>query len=145
MPKLVAFYLREFSVNAAREPSILYKFVFCLCLPFFSQTFRTARLHALAIAECTNSADQIVRLLNKLTGATAVVTNVADEYSVAFSGADVSDFAFNNAADAPLVTFGAAANNVNITVMLNGAETSTVAAYLELLIPFYIRTTINYQ
>lgn len=74
MPKLVAYYLREFSYRRDGTTSTLYQFVFSLCLPFVSKQFRSARLAALAIAECTNSADQIKRLFNKLMGGDAKLT-----------------------------------------------------------------------
>lgn len=74
MPKLVAYYLREFSYRRNGTTSTLYQFVFSLCLPFVSKQFRSARLAALAIAECTNSADQIKRLFNKLMGGDATLT-----------------------------------------------------------------------
>lgn len=74
MPKLVAYYLREFSYRRDGTTSTLYQFVFSLCLPFVSKQFRSARLAALAIAECTNSADQIKRLFNKLMGGDATLT-----------------------------------------------------------------------
>lgn len=74
MPKLVAYYLREFSYRRDGTTSTLYQFVFSLCLPFVSKQFRSARLAALAIAECTNSADQIKRLFDKLMGGDATLT-----------------------------------------------------------------------
>ena len=74
MPKLVAYYLREFSYRRDGTTSTLYQFVFSLCLPFVSKQFRSARLAALAIAECTNSADQIKRLFDKLMGGDAKLT-----------------------------------------------------------------------
>lgn len=74
MPKLVAYYLREFSYRRDGTTSTLYRFVFSLCLPFVSKQFRSARLAALAIAECTNSADQIKRLFDKLMGGDAKLT-----------------------------------------------------------------------
>lgn len=86
MPKLVAFYLREFSYDAGGNASNLYKFVFCLCLPFVSHTFRRARLIALAIAECTNSQDQITRVLEKITGAKADHISLDDSYYLSYDG-----------------------------------------------------------
>lgn len=74
MPKLVAYYLREFSYRRDGTTSTLYQLVFSLCLPFVSKQFRSARLAALAIAECTNSADQIKRLFDKLMGGDATLT-----------------------------------------------------------------------
>ena len=74
MPKLVAYYLREFSYRRDGTTSTLYQFVFSLCLPFVSKQFRSARLAALAIAECTNSADQVKRLFDKLMGGDATLT-----------------------------------------------------------------------
>ena len=146
MPKLVAFYLREFSVRKDGTPSLLYKFIFCLCLPFFSKTFNRARLIALAIAECTNSADQIKRVLEKITGASFTFRRLTDEYLAAYDGSnDTPDFAYGNEEDAPLVTFGFIPNYVAIDVTLNDASKSEVEAYLYLLIPFYIKTTIRYE
>ena len=146
MPKLVAFYLREFSIRADGEPSTLYKFIFCLCLPFLSQTFLKARMNALAIAECTNSAEQIFKVLEKLTDATVSNTSAPVDYPVAFgSGADTNDFSFDGSGVTPLVYFGSAANTISFTITLNGVSKSLVQSYLDLLIPFYINTTITWQ
>lgn len=146
MPKLVAWYLREFSYNKDGEPSTLYKFVFCLCLPFISKTFRTARLNALAIAECTNSQDQICKVFNKITGADIEVENVSQDYLTAYNGtADSPDFAFNGQADAPQVTFVASANAAQITITLNGASKSEALGYLNLLVPFYVYTILIWK
>lgn len=149
MPKLVAFYLREFSYRADGAPSNLYKFVFSLCLPFVSFTFRKARLIALAIAECTNSQDQIIRVLKKITGADMVVDSSSLDYYAPFNGTGESpDFPYNGsnaAANTPLVLYSLTANAGVLVVTLNGASKAEVAAYLELLIPFYIQTIIIYR
>lgn len=149
MPKLVAFYLREFSYRADGAPSNLYKFIFSLCLPFVSFTFRKARLNALAIAECTNSQDQITRVLKKITGADMVIDPLSLDYYAPFNGTGESpDFPYNGsnaAANTPLVLYSPVANAGVITITLNGAPKAEVIAYLELLIPFYIQTTITYR
>lgn len=90
MPRLVAFYLREFSGRADGEVSWLYKFIFCLCLPFVSNTFYRARLIALAIAECTESVAQIDRVLDMITasdsssGATISIERTNEDYFTVF-------------------------------------------------------------
>lgn len=147
MPKLVAFYLREFSTNqAGGSVSILYKFIFCLCLPFLSQTFREARLRALAIAECTNSADQIAKVLNKLTGATLRVESGDEDFYVSYDATgEVSDFNYDGTDEQPLVPYEPIINFGVLYITLNGASQTDVEAYLRLLIPFYYETTIIWQ
>lgn len=147
MPKLVAFYLREFSVRSDGEASWLYKFLFCLCLPFVSKPFRTARLNALAIAECTNSREQIIKVMQKLTGAVIAVTVTPDEYMAPYDGTDeTADFPFDNSdnEDNPIVPFGAAGNAVTLTVSNVAVPRETIQAYLDLLIPFYVKATVIY-
>lgn len=147
MPKLVAHYLREFSVQKDGLASTLYKFIFCLCLPFVSKTFYLARLKALAIAECTNSQDQITRVLEAITGATVEIVPLSGEYYVAYNGTDDSpDFPFDNSDDMDnaLVPYVSAANAGYIYITLNGASRSEVEAYLPLLIPFYVHVVIVY-
>lgn len=148
MPKLVAYYLKEFSIQKDGKPSLLYRFIFCLCLPFVSQTFYRARLNALAIAECTNSQDQILRVLTALTGASFYIVPLNNEYFAPFDGTDETpDFPYDNSAgaDNAIVPFTSAANAGFMYVTLNGATQSEVDAYLQLLIPFYIQLTVIYQ
>lgn len=145
MPKLVAFYLKEFSVQKDGEPSVMYKFIFCLCLPFVSYAFRRARLIALAIAECTNSQDQIQRVLEKITGATIDVIPFSAEYYAAYDGSDdIPQFPYNNSQgmDNALVPYTPVANAGTFYITLNGASRTEVEGYLPLLIPFYIKTNI---
>lgn len=150
MPKLVAHYLKEFNVRSDETVSYTYKFLFCLCLPFLSQTFRRARLIAYAIASCTNSQDQIERVLNSLTLATFSFGSVSDAYFAAFSsGDDAPDFPYNDMANEGSqstvgVPYVEGFNEALITVQLNGESKETVEAYLNLLIPFYIKVTIRY-
>lgn len=144
MPKLVAFYLREFSIRSDGTPSNLYKFIFCLCLPFVSQTFRIARLNALAVAECTNSEKQIIRVLEKITGAVLTITPYDDTYMASWNGAGMAaDFSYQGGTTT-LVAYEATINAGQFTIQLNGASANEVEAYLELLIPFYIDKTIVY-
>lgn len=144
MPKLVAFYLREFSVRTDGEPSNLYKFIFCLCLPFVSRTFNRARLVALAIAECTNSRDQIFRVLEKITSVGVHDLEVNKEYYVSYDGTNaLPDFAYNTDSDIG-VTFGQTVNSDSIYISLRGASQSEVEAYLYLLIPFYVEIKIEF-
>lgn len=145
MPKLVAHYLREFSVRGNGTTSNLYWFVFCLCLPFVSTTFNRARLIALAIAECTESADQIFRLLEKITRATIATTAEADYMTHYSPGEDSPDFAYDGSADAPAVSFDSAENYVSLKVSLNGATKEIFESYLSLLIPFYVKIAITYE
>lgn len=146
MPKLVAFLLREFSGRSDGSMSTLYKFVFCLCLPFVSQTFRRARLIALAIAECTNSADQISRLINAITGATMTVNQYVDEVFVSYDGTSPlqTPYSYPPTGD-PLIPYTPAANAGEIVITLNGASQSEVQAYLELLLPFYVAYTLKFK
>ena len=145
MPKLVATYLREFSCNADGKPSTLYKFIFCLCLPFVSSVFRKARLNALAIAECTNSTDQIARVINKLTGAD-VTTVSAVEFELPYWGS-YSDYSlgFSYSEDGlPVMPYSGAENTATMDIKLNGASRSDVEAYLKLLVPFYVNAKLNF-
>lgn len=146
MPKLVAFLLREFSGRPDGSMSTLYKFVFCLCLPFVSQTFRRARLIALAIAECTNSADQISRLINAITGATMTVNQYVDEVFVSYDDTSPlqTPYSYPPGGD-PMVPYYPTVNAGEIVITLNGASQSEVQAYLELLLPFYVKYTLKFE
>jgi hypothetical protein len=146
MPKLVAFYLKEFSVRTDGTPSNLYKFIFCLCLPFVSKTFNQARLNALAIAECTQSRDQIFRLLNKLTGATLDYDSFNLDFYVGYDGTNDSDclFAYDGSDDVPNVPFWVQPNAGNITVTLNGFSKEQFESYVALLFPFYTNFNLTY-
>lgn len=146
MPKLVATYLREFSCNAEGRPSALYKFIFCLCLPFVSATFRLARLIALAIAECTNSGDQIARGLKAIIGAEISYTGNGTDYEVSYGAPEdgvEAMLTYDGAFNEPIVPYGDPTNVVVATVQLNGANRSDVEAYLSLLVPFYIKLIIT--
>lgn len=145
MPKLVALYLREFSLRKDGETSVLFKFIFCLCLPFISRTFRKARLIALAIAECTNSQDQIVRLLEKITGVTVVIVPEYSDYNVQYDGTDeVPEFSYDGTSDTPVISYNLVANAGGLNITLNGASQTEVEGYVSLLIPFYIALHVNY-
>lgn len=146
MPKLVAFLLREFSGRSDGSMSTLYKFAFCLCLPFVSQTFRRARLIALAIAECTNSADQISRLINAITGATMTVNQYVDEVFVSYDDTSPlqTPYSYPPTGD-PLIPYTPVVNAGEIVITLNGASQSEVQAYLELLLPFYVEYTLKFK
>lgn len=146
MPKLVAFYLREFSIRNDGETSTLYKFIFCLCLPFISATFRRARLIALAIAECTNSQDQIVRLLEKITGATVEIIPLNNQFFMPYEGDETAtpNMPYSDSDD-PIMPYEPVANAGIMNITLNGASKEEVASYLELLIPFYVSLTVNFN
>jgi hypothetical protein len=151
MPKLVAFYLKEFSYRynvaegtAQAAPNYIYWFVFCLCLPFCSQTFRLARLRALAIAECTESADQIARVINKITGAQLTYTTLDDDCFVSYDASGMFDFPFGVGNDSPDVPYSNWVKPVRIQIILNGATRNSVDAYLQLLLPFYNQYIITY-
>lgn len=149
MPKLVAYYLKEFSTRTDGQPSAFYQFIFCLCLPFISSTFNEARMIALGIAECTNSRDQISRLLNKITGATVTFDSYQLEYFLAYDGsqdATVIKLPYNNSAngDVPLVPVTPIPSSGNMIVNLNGYDQAQFESYASLLIPFYINFTITY-
>lgn len=144
MPTLVAFYLREFCTNKQGSITNLYAFIFCLCLPFVSTTFNRARLIALAIAECTNSADQICRVLNKITGATVSVTDRDDNVYVAYSGDDTAMFPYSGVNEIGSVPYSVTPNVADFTITLNGASATEVLEYLKLLVPFYVKITVTF-
>lgn len=142
MPKLVAFYLREFSYDAGGNASNLYKFIFCLCLPFVSRTFRRARLIALAIAECTNSQDQITRVLEKITGVSVEYTSLDGRYYTSYNGTgNIPEFPYGMLSE-PLVPYVETPNQLYMYISLNGASEDEVRAYLQLLIPFYVKINL---
>ena len=144
MPKLVAFYLREFSYDAGGNASNLYKFIFCLCLPFVSRTFRRARLIALAIAECTNSRDQITRVLEKITGVSVAYTSLDDSYYMSYNGTgNTPGFPYGMLSE-PLVPYDETPNYLYMYISLNGASEDEVRAYLQLLIPFYVKINLAF-
>lgn len=146
MPKLVAFYLREFSrMKGGHGVSKLYQFIFCLCIPFLSPTFNRARLIALAIAQCTDSAEQIARVLNKITGAVMTYDYRDDSFYVPYKFDDPSVMLSFDGSDAtPVAPYGPLPNLVDITIRLNGANADEVVGYLSLLIPFYVKTIITF-
>lgn len=147
MPKLVAFYLKEFSIRSDDTTSFLYKFIFCLCLPFLSNTFYRARMNALAVAECTSSEDQILRVLQAITGVNVFLVAFHLDYYTAFDdSSDTPDFPYDNSTgnDNPLVPYSAVANAGELYVKLNGVRRNEVEAYLDLLIPFYVQINVNY-
>lgn len=142
MPKLVALYLREFSLRKDGETSVLFKFIFCLCLPFISRTFRKARLIALAIAECTNSQDQITRVLEKITGVSVEYTPLDDAYYMSYNGTgNTPEFPYGMLSE-PLVPYIETPNQLYMYISLNGASEDEVRAYLQLLIPFYVKINL---
>lgn len=142
MPKLVALYLREFSLRKDGETSVLFKFIFCLCLPFISRTFRKARLIALAIAECTNSQDQITRVLEKITGVSVEYTALVDSYYMSYNGTgNTPEFPYGMLSE-PLVPYIETPNQLYMYISLNGASEDEVRAYLQLLIPFYVKINL---
>ena len=142
MPKLVALYLREFSLRKDGETSVLFKFIFCLCLPFISRTFRKARLIALAIAECTNSQDQITRVLEKITGVSVECTSLDDSYYMSYNGTgNTPEFPYGMLSE-PLVPYIETPNQLYMYISLNGASEGEVRAYLQLLIPFYVKINL---
>lgn len=142
MPKLVALYLREFSLRKDGETSVLFKFIFCLCLPFISRTFRKARLIALAIAECTNSQDQITRVLEKITGVSVEYTSLVDSYYMSYNGTgNTPEFPYGMLSE-PLVPYIETPNQLYMYISLNGASEDEVRAYLQLLIPFYVKINL---
>lgn len=150
MPKLVAHYLKEFSVRTDGTPSVLYKFVFCSCLPFVSNTFNTARLIALGISECTPSSDQIVRLLFKITGANVTFEENLDDYYCGYddtNDATCTDFVYSGAVpatDASMVFYNPVPNEGNMIVDLNGYSREQFESYLSLILPFYTNFKITY-
>lgn len=142
MPKLVALYLREFSLRKDGETSVLFKFIFCLCLPFVSRTFRKARLIALAIAECTNSQDQITRVLEKITGVSVEYMSLDDSYYMSYNGTgNTPEFPYGMLSG-PLVPYSETHNQLYMYISLNGASEDEVRAYLQLLIPFYVKINL---
>lgn len=157
MPKLVAFYLREFSFKTVEGDEVeegykivattLYRFIFCLCLPFVSATFRDARLTALMIAECTNSEDQIKRVLKAITGADITVeTPFNSEFMIAYDVDTDTMLPFDPrlAPEDPNIPYSAVANDSAFGIKLNGASQELVESYLSLLVPFYVNYKITY-
>lgn len=144
MPKLVATYLHEFNTNASGIVSNLYKFIFCLCLPFVSTTFRRARLNALAIAECTNSGEQIKRVVYKITGAEITFIANDTDYEAPFLGGYSSDGFIYNGVSPTVVPFGSPTNLIVANVSLNNASRQEVESVLYLLVPFYVKLKLNY-
>lgn len=146
MPKLVAFYLKEFSLRKDGSTSDLYKWIFCMCLPFHFNFFRRARLNALMIAECTNSGEQIKKVLFALTGASLGIIAFAESYSTAYgSGNDAPDFAYDFVTgEGALVPYGFVSNAGILAISLNGASRNLVESYLPLLLPFYLDIQIQY-
>lgn len=143
MPRLVAHYLKEFSVRSDGTTSDLYRFMFCLCLPFVFPAFRRARLIALMIAECTNSADQVSRVLFAATGA-QIHSIVPGGAPIAYDGSgDVPQFAYDGSVDTPLVPYGQTPNNNIMYIELGSASLTEVQALLPLLIPFYVNIEIR--
>lgn len=142
MPRLVAYYLKEFSLRVDGTTSDLYKFIFCLCLPFLSPTLWRARLIALMIAECTNSADQVARVLGVITGARVSFGTIGggdSGHMIAYDGShDVPEFAYGAVTgEVPKVPYGETSNDNVMYIQLNGASLTEVEGYLPLLIPFY--------
>lgn len=125
--------------------SWLYKFCFCLCLPFVSNTFYRARMIALAIAECTESLAQIQRVLRLITNADITVTSTAGDYILPYGpGADTADMMYSYTAgdQSTVVPYSGAADTATVLVVLNGASRTEVEAYLQLLIPFYVNINV---
>lgn len=152
LPRLVAYYLREFSYKPKTKNwavTDLYYFVLSLCMPFISQTFRKARLYALMIAECTNSADQIFKVMKRITGADITDnTSFNSEFMVAYDVDTTTMLPYAWAAaetPTPNIPYETAANTTVLNIKLNGASRQYVEAYLSLLIPFYIDYTIIYS
>lgn len=151
LPKLVAYYLREFSyknTNGGWMNTTLYDFVLCLCMPFISNTFRVARLRALMIAECTNSADQIFKVMRQILNVVITdVTSFNSEFMVAYDTDTTTTlpFGFKTNHPTPVIPYNTAANTTILNIKLNGAARREVEAYLSLLVPFYIDYTIIYE
>ena len=147
MPKLVAFYLKEYSTRTDGTTANLYKFIFCLCLPFVSNTFNSARMAALAIAECTTSRDQISRVLNKITGADVTFVEYTDEFMVGYDGtsdATVEQIAYDGSDDVAVAPYTPVPNSGNMSVDLNGYGQEQFESYMSLLLPFYINFNVTY-
>lgn len=142
MPTLVAFYLRDFSTNREGGVSKLYFFIFCLCLPFVSKTFNRARLNALAIAQCTDSREQIIRVLHALTGADISIELRDDKFYLPYSG-DGEYLSFDDSYNDPIMPYGVQPNLVDIVITPHADNADEVLAYLKLLIPFYSKTNIT--
>lgn len=152
MPTLVAFYLKEFSLRSDGEISNLYKFIFCLCLPFVSNTFYKARMFALSIAECTQSKQQITLLLEKITGATITFEEYTDSFMCGMThmtDGSSTPIAYNiqesfGVEEDAIVTFNPVPNAGNLVVKLNSCTKEQFNSYANLLIPFYTNFKINY-
>ena len=139
--KLVAMYLREFSVNAKTEPSNMYKFMLACCTPFLDKTLWFARLRALAIANNRMSTDQILRALKAifpgLTISGGIISPV--EQNLKFTNETKQIFAFSVATTGSQTPYANAANYETLTIELNGNNRSEVEAIIPLLFPFWIQ------
>lgn len=144
MPKLVAFYLKEFSVKKSGVVSTLYKFVFCLCLPFISRTFARARANYLAIASCTDSIFQIIDVIEALTGANLYQIPMGEELYSSYDGTNGDDpfITYDDTDSKPKILYTLTTNVVILYCILNDANKQDVLDYLKLLIPFYVQLSI---
>lgn len=148
-PKLVAHYLREFALDKEGEASLIYKFILCVVLPFVSQRFRRARLIALAIAECTQSQDQIVRVLKKIV-AFETGLDEADVQIDVTTGDEHLYVSYDKSNDANQQTsyegseddlgapYAEMQNIITFTVY-DEATLQIVNKYIALLVPFYVK------
>jgi hypothetical protein len=102
---------------------------------------------SLSIAECTQSRDQITRLLKKITGADVTFQDYTGEFMVGYddsNDANVIQIPYGSGADVAEVPYYPVANAGNMVVALNGYGQEQFESYLSLLIPFYINFQITY-
>lgn len=151
-PKLVAYYLREFALDKEGNASIIYKFILCVVLPFVSQRFRRARLIALAIAECTQSQDQIVRVLKKIvafeTGLdeedVKIDVTTGDEhlYLSYDKSNDANQQTTYEGEEGDLLAPYAEVQNIVTFTVYDEATLQIVNKYITLLVPFYVKYAV---
>lgn len=143
--KLVAMYLREFSVNSDEKPSNIYKFLLACCVPFLDKSFWSIRLRALAIANNRMSADQIVRLLQAIFPGLVVLGGIIApvEQNIKYTNETKNIFAFSVSTAQSQTPWSKIGNYEDLTIRLNGNDRNGVEAIVPLLFPFWIR--LDYQ
>jgi len=102
---------------------------------------------ALGIAECTQSRDQIARLLNKITGADVTFVAYTGEFMVGYDGTSdgtVIQLPYRHGLDVAIAPYIPVPNAGNMEVALNGYGQAQFESYLSLLLPFYINFQLTY-
>lgn len=147
--RTVATLLREHCTARDGTVSTFYKFVFCLCLPFMSLKWYDEIAKAYVLASCTQSREQIFRVIELFTGATLSYSRSVETHMVSMDGSaqglrvtmdGTADANFNVGA----IPYFGVPNQEVMEIQLNGADTKEVERLLALLIPFYVNIKIVY-